>query len=66
MERTRCSFHNDSRDAGVGGTYARFENPDGNAFGLEGFDEVKQTLESRRRAHAENLKPNAAPPRNWR
>jgi len=40
---------------GWGGTYARFEDPDGNAFGLEGFDEVKQTLESRRRAHAEKL-----------
>jgi serine phosphatase RsbU (regulator of sigma subunit)/predicted enzyme related to lactoylglutathione lyase len=40
---------------GWGGTYARFEDPDGNAFGLEGFDEVRQTLESRRRAHAERL-----------
>src|SRR6266566_5196057 len=40
---------------GWGGTYARFEDPDGNAFGLEGFDEVRQTLESRRRAHAEKL-----------
>jgi predicted enzyme related to lactoylglutathione lyase len=28
---------------GWGGTYARFEDPDGNAFGLEGFDEVRQT-----------------------
>jgi catechol 2,3-dioxygenase-like lactoylglutathione lyase family enzyme len=27
---------------GWGGTYARFEDPDGNAFGLEGFDEVRQ------------------------
>jgi serine phosphatase RsbU (regulator of sigma subunit)/predicted enzyme related to lactoylglutathione lyase len=40
---------------GWGGTYARFEDPDGNAFGLEGFDEVRQSLESRRRAHAEKL-----------
>ncbi|HEY6339782.1 MAG TPA: SpoIIE family protein phosphatase [Candidatus Sulfotelmatobacter sp.] len=40
---------------GWGGTYARFEDPDGNAFGLEGFDEVRQTLEMRRRAHAEKL-----------
>jgi serine phosphatase RsbU (regulator of sigma subunit) len=40
---------------GWGGTYARFEDPDGNAFGLEGFDEVKRSLESRRRAHAEKL-----------
>ncbi len=40
---------------GWGGTYTRFEDPDGNAFGLEGFDEVKRSLESRRRAHAEKL-----------
>ena len=40
---------------GWGGTYARFEDPDGNAFGLEGFDEVKRSLELRRRAHAEKL-----------
>ncbi len=40
---------------GWGGTYARFEDPDGNAFGLEGFDEVRQSLELRRRAHAEKL-----------
>src|SRR6185295_6097099 len=40
---------------GWGGTYARFEDPDGNAFGLEGFDEVRQSLELRRQAHAEKL-----------
>jgi serine phosphatase RsbU (regulator of sigma subunit)/predicted enzyme related to lactoylglutathione lyase len=40
---------------GWGGTYARFEDPDGNAFGLEGFDEVRQSLESRRQAHAAKL-----------
>lgn len=40
---------------GWGGTYARFEDPDGNAFGLEGFDEVKQNLELRRQAQAEKL-----------
>jgi hypothetical protein len=28
---------------GWGGTYARFEDPDGNAFGLEGFDEARQS-----------------------
>lgn len=55
MERTRRSFLNCAGDAGLGGTYARFEDPDGNAFGLEGFDEVKQSLELRRRAHAEKL-----------
>jgi len=36
-----------------GGTFARFEDPDGNLFGLEGFDEVRQSLELRRQAQAE-------------
>ena len=40
---------------GWGGTFARFEDPDGNAFGLEGFGEVKRSLESRRRTQAEKL-----------
>ena len=40
---------------GWGGVYARFEDPDGNAFGLEGFDEVRRDLEARRQAHAEKL-----------
>ena len=38
-----------------GGTFARFEDPDGNSFGLAGFDEVRQSLEARRRAHEEKL-----------
>jgi catechol 2,3-dioxygenase-like lactoylglutathione lyase family enzyme len=37
---------------GWGGTYARFEDPDGNAFDLEGFDEVRQSLELRRQVQA--------------
>ncbi len=40
---------------GWGGTYTRFEDPDGNAFGLEGFDEVRRSLESQRKEHAEKL-----------
>jgi len=40
---------------GWGGTFARFEDPDGNSFGLEGFDEVKRNLELRRQEHAEKL-----------
>jgi serine phosphatase RsbU (regulator of sigma subunit)/predicted enzyme related to lactoylglutathione lyase len=40
---------------GWGGTFTRFEDPDGNAFGLEGFDEVRRSLELRRQAHAEKL-----------
>jgi serine phosphatase RsbU (regulator of sigma subunit) len=38
-----------------GGTYTRFEDPDGNAFGLEAFDEVRQSVALRRREHAEKL-----------
>src|SRR5215471_14887960 len=38
-----------------GGTFTRFEDPDGNLFGLEGFDEVRRSLELRRQAHAEKL-----------
>jgi len=40
---------------GWGGTYTRFEDPDGNSFGLEGFDEVRRSLEQRRQEHAEKL-----------
>ena len=40
---------------GWGGTYTRFEDPDGNQFGLEGFDEVRRSLELRRQAQAEKL-----------
>jgi len=40
---------------GWGGTYTRFEDPDGNQFGLEGFDEVRRSLESRRQAHDQKL-----------
>jgi len=40
---------------GWGGTYTRFEDPDGNAFGLEGFDEVRRNLELRRQEQAEKL-----------
>ena len=42
-------------EPGWGGIYARFEDPDGNSFGLEGFDEVRSSLELRRQAHAEKL-----------
>jgi serine phosphatase RsbU (regulator of sigma subunit)/predicted enzyme related to lactoylglutathione lyase len=40
---------------GWGGTYTRFEDPDGNAFGLEGFDEVRRSLELRRKEQGEKL-----------
>lgn len=38
-----------------GGMFAKFEDPDGNIFGLAGFDEVRQSLELRRRAHEEQV-----------
>jgi len=38
-----------------GGTYTRFQDPDGNEFGLEGFDEVRRSLELRRQEQAEKL-----------
>lgn len=38
-----------------GGNFTKFEDPDGNVFGLAGFDEVSRSLEIRRREHAEKL-----------
>jgi serine phosphatase RsbU (regulator of sigma subunit) len=35
-----------------GGTFCRFEDPDGNLFVLVGFDEATQEIEEQRRAHA--------------
>jgi len=48
-------FLSPPENATWGGTYTRFEDPDGNAFGLEGFDEVRRSLELRRQEHAEKL-----------
>jgi serine phosphatase RsbU (regulator of sigma subunit)/predicted enzyme related to lactoylglutathione lyase len=48
-------FTSSPDNARWGGTYTQFEDPDGNAFGLEGFDEVRRSLELRRHAHAEKL-----------
>lgn len=38
-----------------GGTFCRFEDVDGNAFALAGFDEVTIEIERRRKAQAERL-----------
>ncbi|MBV9885120.1 MAG: SpoIIE family protein phosphatase [Acidobacteria bacterium] len=38
-----------------GGIFARFEDPDGNSFGLAGFDELTHGVEMRRRALAQKL-----------
>src|SRR6516165_11361324 len=48
-------FVSSPESAPWGGTYTRFEDPDGNAFGLEGFDEVRRSLELRRQQQAEKL-----------
>jgi serine phosphatase RsbU (regulator of sigma subunit)/predicted enzyme related to lactoylglutathione lyase len=48
-------FVSPPENATWGGTYTRFEDPDGNAFGLEGFDEVRRSLELRRQEHAQKL-----------
>ena len=48
-------FVSPPENASWGGTYTRFEDPDGNAFGLEGFDEVRRSLELRRQEHAQKL-----------
>jgi phosphoserine phosphatase RsbU/P len=48
-------FLSPPENAAWGGTFARFEDPDGNLFGLEGFDEVRRSLELRRQEHAEKL-----------
>ena len=38
-----------------GGTFTRFEDPDGNSFGLAGFDELTRGVEARRLALAKKL-----------
>jgi serine phosphatase RsbU (regulator of sigma subunit)/catechol 2,3-dioxygenase-like lactoylglutathione lyase family enzyme len=38
-----------------GGTFTRFEDVDGNSFGLAGFDELTQGVETQRRALAQKL-----------
>src|SRR5215472_14176376 len=43
------------QNANWGAIFTRFEDPDGNSFGLEGFDEVRRSLELRRQEHAEKL-----------
>jgi serine phosphatase RsbU (regulator of sigma subunit)/uncharacterized glyoxalase superfamily protein PhnB len=38
-----------------GGTFCRFQDPDGNAFALAGFTEVTRAIDNQRRAYAEKL-----------
>jgi serine phosphatase RsbU (regulator of sigma subunit)/predicted enzyme related to lactoylglutathione lyase len=48
-------FHHPPQTPSWGGIYTRFEDPDGNSFGLAGRDEVSRQIEAKRRAVAEKL-----------
>ena len=49
------SFHHPPQEPAWGGIFTRFEDVDGNSFGLAGFDEVRRGVEAQRRALAEKL-----------
>ena len=48
-------FHSPPQESAWGGMYTRFEDEDGNTFGLAGFDEVQRGVEAQRRALADKL-----------
>jgi serine phosphatase RsbU (regulator of sigma subunit)/catechol 2,3-dioxygenase-like lactoylglutathione lyase family enzyme len=48
-------FHSPPQEPAWGGIFARFEDPDGNSFGLAGFDEFRLGVEAQRRALAQKL-----------
>src|SRR5438552_7331008 len=48
-------FHHPPQTPPWGGIYTRFEDLDGNSFGLAGRDEMSQQIEAQRRAVAEKL-----------
>ena len=48
-------FHHPPQTPRWGGTFTRFEDLDGNSFGLAGRDEVSEQIEAQRRAVAEQL-----------
>src|SRR5207237_2307904 len=48
-------FHHPPQTPPWGGIYTRFEDLDGNSFGLAGRDEMSQQIEAKRRAVAEKL-----------
>src|ERR1700741_4946959 len=48
-------FHFPPNKPQWGGIYTRFEDVDGNSFGLAGFDELTLSVESQRRAIAQKL-----------
>ncbi len=48
-------FHFPPQKPEWGGIFTRFEDVDGNSFGLAGFDELTLSVESQRRAIAQKL-----------
>jgi serine phosphatase RsbU (regulator of sigma subunit)/predicted enzyme related to lactoylglutathione lyase len=48
-------FHSPPQEPEWGGIFTRFEDVDGNSFGLAGFDELTHGVESQRRAIAQKL-----------
>src|SRR2546425_11009991 len=48
-------FHHPPQTPRWGGTFTRFEDLDGNSFGLAGRDEMSEQIEAQRRAVAEKL-----------
>jgi serine phosphatase RsbU (regulator of sigma subunit)/catechol 2,3-dioxygenase-like lactoylglutathione lyase family enzyme len=48
-------FESPPRNPPWGGIFTRFEDPDGNSFGLAGFDELTLSVAKRRRALAQKL-----------
>ncbi len=48
-------FHSPPQEPAWGGMFTRFEDVDGNSFGLAGFDEVRRGVETQRRLLAQKL-----------
>jgi serine phosphatase RsbU (regulator of sigma subunit)/predicted enzyme related to lactoylglutathione lyase len=48
-------FHSTPQNPAWGGVFTRFEDVDGNSFGLAGFDELTLGIETQRRALAQKL-----------
>ena len=48
-------FHSPPQEPPWGGIFTRFEDSDGNSFGLAGFDEVRRGVEAQRRELARKL-----------
>ncbi len=60
MDGTRRSFRFPPQVPAWGGIHTRFEDPDGNSFGLAGFDELTREVAVKRGNSLRNMKPNAA------